>query len=319
MRFEIIGNGAIGNLYGAKLLQAGYVVHFWTRTMERAHLLQIEGITLQDRAGQMSTSMNGTYRQLQEQEFALHLLDYKATEEVFILLTVKQTQLNNDLLHHMKLLLAQYPNCTLIAFQNGIGHIERLAELTTKPIITAVTSEAALTVKAHYVNHTGIGLTTLGDQLRRDCEGIRQKILEEVLFKAGFNTLVSKNIREAIYRKLIVNAVINPLTALFGVKNGQLPANCTRLQLMEQLFEETRTILALEEAEIAAVRFDQVLHICEATSSNSSSMLSDVLADRETEIVTINGAIVEMASHRGNEAPLNNALVQLILALHPEK
>ena len=319
MRFEIIGDGAIGKLYGAKLLQAGYVVHFWTRTIERAHLLQIEGITLQDRAGQRSTAMNGTYRQLQEQEFACHVLDHKATEDVYILLTVKQTQLSIDLLNHIKLLLAQYSNSTLIAFQNGIGHIERLAELTTKPIITAVTSEAALTIQANEVDHTGTGLTTLGDQLSRDCEGIRQKLLEEALFKAGFKTLVSKNIRVAIYRKLIVNAVINPLTALFGVRNGQLPADSTRLQLMVQLFEETRTILALEEVEIAAIRFDQVLHICEATSSNTSSMLGDILADRETEIGTINGAIVEIAENRGYEAPLNNALVQLILALHPEK
>lgn len=319
MRFEIIGNGAIGMLYGVKLLQAGYAVHFWTRTKEQAYQLQQEGITLVDRAGTRSVEMNGTYKQLQALQHPSQLLDNNVTEEVYILLTVKQTQLNHDLLIQIKLLLAQYSKCTLVAFQNGIGHIERLGELTSKPIITAVTSEAALRLQPHEVRHTGNGLTTLGDQLWRDCDATHQKILEETLFKAGFKTLVSKNIKEAIYRKLIANAVINPLTALFGVKNGQLASDSTRLSLMKQLFAETRAILASDQPEIAEVTFEQVLHICEATSSNTSSMLSDILAHRETEILTINGAILQMASNLGNEAPLNAALVQLIVALHPEK
>ncbi|MCR8655989.1 ketopantoate reductase family protein [Paenibacillus endoradicis] len=317
MRFEIIGNGAIGTLYGAKLIQAGYAVHFWTRSIEQAEFLRTEGITLVDRAGKSRTETQGTYRSLKE--FALHPLDFSSTDEIYILLTVKQTQLDNELLAQIKLLLQQYENCTLVAFQNGIGHIERLAELSNKPIITAVISEAALKVQSNEVHHTGAGLTNLGDQLGRDSDKIHQKILEEVLFQAGFKTLVSKNIREAIYRKLIANAVINPLTALFGVKNGKLSSDSTRLQLMKQLFEETRTILAFDELEISNVSFDQVLHICEATSSNTSSMLSDVLAHRVTEILAINGAIVKIASKHGYEAGLNMAIVQLILALHPEK
>ncbi|URN93169.1 MAG: 2-dehydropantoate 2-reductase [Candidatus Pristimantibacillus lignocellulolyticus] len=317
MRFEIIGNGAIGMLYGAKLLQAGYAVHFWTRSIEQAEFLRKEGITLVDRSGNSSTETEGTYGQLRE--FALDSSDDKLTDEVYIFLTVKQTQLTTDLLAQIKLLLEQYKNCTLVAFQNGIGHIERLSELSNKPIITAVTSEAALRTLSNAVKHTGTGLTTFGDQLGRDSDKIHQKILEEVLFEAGFKALVSKNIREAIYRKLIANAVINPLTALFGVKNGQLSSDSTRLLLMKQLFEETRAILVLDELEIANITFDNVIQICEATSSNTSSMLSDVMANRETEIQSINGAIVKMASHFGYEAVLNQAILQLILALHPEK
>ena len=317
MRFEIIGNGAIGMLYGTQLLQAGFNVHFWTRTNEQAEFLRSEGIMLVDRSGQSRKETKGTYRSLKERD--LHTLDFRSTDEVYIFLTVKQSQLNNELLAQIKLLLEQHENCTLVAFQNGIGHIERLAVLSNKPIITAVTSEAALKVQSNEVQHTGTGLTTIGDQLGRDSNKIHQKKLEKVLFEAGFKTLMSKNIREAIYCKLIANAVINPLTALFSVKNGQLSSDTTRLQLMIQLFEETRAILAFEELDIANVNFDHVLHICESTSSNTSSMFSDVMAHRETEIQSINGAIVNIASRHGKEAPLNQAILQLILALHPKK
>src|SRR5690606_5525408 len=96
------------------------------------------------------------------------------------------------------------------------------------------------------------------------------------LEKAGFAAFVSKNIKEQVLLQFLRNAVINPLTALFDVPNGQLPLSQQRLALMEKLFIETKNILSTEEPSVARCTFDEVLALCHATAPNTSSMRADV-------------------------------------------
>nr|MBR9646727.1 2-dehydropantoate 2-reductase [Streptococcus sp. 11-4097] len=77
---------------------------------------------------------------------------------------------------------------------------------------------------------------------------------------------------------------INPLTALLQVQNGDLITNPFFYRLMEQVFQEV-VFLVKEEKEMV---WKMVRHVCERTSHNTSSMLADVRANRQTEI----GAIV---------------------------
>ncbi|KUJ14796.1 6-phosphogluconate dehydrogenase C-terminal domain-like protein, partial [Mollisia scopiformis] len=109
-------------------------------------------------------------------------------------------------------------------------------------------------------------------------------------------------------QKLAINSTINPLTVIFRRKNGDLFKHKPILELMRVLLSEIHEFtrraalerptsdvhLKFDAAEVeehfsTAVLEQIVLSIAEKTAQNTSSMLQDVLAGRETEIDYING------------------------------
>ncbi len=115
-----------------------------------------------------------------------------------------------------------------------------------------------------------------------------------------------------IYRKLLINAVINPLTAIWRIPNGELLASEGRLQLMRELFREATMVYDACGVTYDEDAWDNILEVCRITAGNISSMLADVLASRTTEIRWINGSLVEMAERTGTSVPLHRWICQLV-------
>ena len=88
---------------------------------------------------------------------------------------------------------------------------------------------------------------------------------------------------------------------------------------MEQLFIESKQILMAEEPKLANATFEDILQLCHATANNTSSMRADVLSGAVTEIAYINGAITALANKHQRNAPLNQSMVHMIEALHPDQ
>lgn len=331
MRFEIVGSGSMGLLYGAKLANKSYQVHCWCRSKEQAFHLNEDGITLQELNETHSRKVNVTaasFAEIEEKDMLqgsssqLHdVQTYELSgelEPVFIILAVKQAQLDKILLQRLAVLCNRFTRVCIVALQNGVGHIEQIrAAVPHIPLITMISSEGAKRIGLTEVKHTGHGLTSIGDE-KNNAEHVQlQKMLHKAFEKAGFSIAMSKNIKEQIYQKLLTNVIINPLTAIFHVSNGQLPEDPIRLQLMKKLFEETCSILVLENDSQSQYQFDHIIQVCHNTAANYSSMLQDILNHRTTEIQAINGAIVSLAHKYGRRAPINESLVQLIEALQP--
>lgn len=317
MNIDVIGSGSIGMLMAAKLLQTPYHVHLWTRSEQAAAVIRNRGIVLHTTDHQNQHVYHcpcSSMELIVEQDEILA----GQQEEWYAIIAVKQTHIHDQFLEQLDRLARLRRYRAIMVIQNGVGHVRKIASIMAMPIISVVTSEGAKRQGLNEVVHAGSGTTVLGDELGRDKARYYQKKLGNALEIAGFTVFVSKNIKEHIYRKLMLNAVINPLTALFNVTNGELPESSTRLVLMKQLFQESKEILLEEEPALAACTFDEVLGICQATAANTSSMRADVLAGRRTEIASINGAIATIAATNKKNAPLNESMVHIIEALHPE-
>ena len=121
------------------------------------------------------------------------------------------------------------------------------------------------------------------------------------------------NVLGFIWDKLIVNIGINALTALTGLKNGQL------IEFKET--EELLELAVLEAVEVAKKEGIKLNHadfvaytkkVCGLTAENRASMLQDVSNKRKTEIEVINGAIVREGERLGIPTPVNKVLVNLV-------
>ncbi|TDL28133.1 hypothetical protein BD410DRAFT_739628 [Rickenella mellea] len=135
-------------------------------------------------------------------------------------------------------------------------------------------------------------------------------------------------------RKLVVNSVVNPLTAIMGCRNGDLFANINAIRLADRICGEASQIFAAEAKAQARATAENGLmpggvyippalrkkplmeewqRVARLTATNISSMLSDVRkGKKDTEIDYFNGYLMRLAGRYGVFAPVNASLVDLV-------
>jgi 2-dehydropantoate 2-reductase len=127
------------------------------------------------------------------------------------------------------------------------------------------------------------------------------------LRRAGLRAHVTSQIDRARYRKLLANVCINPLTAIFHIRNGEV-RNAPYLSLTKALAREAAQVLGLAPRQA----IDRVLAVARATAANRSSMLQDLEAGRRTEIGELTGALLRIAQRNRVKAPTHRALLQIV-------
>lgn len=198
------------------------------------------------------------------------------------------------------------PNGVVVRLQNGMGTLANTALPPTWQCIEAMTTNAAwrqherITVVAE--NHTSMGnnspMPSWFEALKPHWPQLTWQ--HDMAFQQ--------------WLKLTINAVINPLTALYDCPNGALlhtPATRAHMQL-----------LAAECDAVAQALFPQwpmdtycrAKTVARATANNCSSMRADFLAQQETEIVFITGFLLASAAQHHIAAPVHEQLYQRILA-----
>jgi 2-dehydropantoate 2-reductase len=136
--------------------------------------------------------------------------------------------------------------------------------------------------------------------------------LAKVLRRAGFDARVVPDIRSARLRKLLANVCLNPVTAVFRVRNGELRKPPYSV-FAEALAVEAAPVLAAEGLKITpheAVR--RVMEVAKVTAGNRSSMLQDLLAGCRTENDHLTGALLRLARWHRVAVPTHAAFYSLI-------
>ncbi|HKY54825.1 MAG TPA: 2-dehydropantoate 2-reductase, partial [Anaerolineales bacterium] len=140
--------------------------------------------------------------------------------------------------------------------------------------------------------------------------------IEEALRSANFNVHIVDDAQSLVWGKLVINAAINPLTALLRITNGELLNRPSAREMMAALACE---VTSVAQAENIQLPFDDPIEAVEdvarKTAANRSSMLQDVLRNAPTEIDAICGAVVNVAQKHGINTPANWACWKLIKAM----
>lgn len=307
MIIDVIGAGALGLLFGGALAKSGESVRLWTRTEEQAARLQKEGILMTQPDGQVCKVLSENLMVYAIESFGER---WERQPGHLVMIMTKQGAIN-DVIDRLN--KAQV-STSIYCFQNGTGHIRKIAAaLPHASVFAAVTTEGAKRISGHEVIRAGFG-ETLIEQCDKDHEaawGIMNYFID-VLNEAGFNTKSSNEIDKLIYRKLMINAIINPLTAIWRITNGELLDSPYRLQVMKQLYKEAAAVYEAQSIPYDADLWDQVLGVCRSTASNRSSMCTDVMNGKATEIEAITGSIIEMGKESGVDIPGHELVYKLI-------
>ena len=115
------------------------------------------------------------------------------------------------------------------------------------------------------------------------------------------------DINERLVEKVAINACINPLTAVHRVKNGALLIDPYQREADQIIAEVADILTELGHPELAARLVQTVQTVMADTAENTSSMLSDVMAGRRTEVDSIVGWLLQQSEqeHAALQAMLN--------------
>ena len=286
----IVGAGAIGLLIGSYLSEQKHQITYITRTIEQADQLRKHGITLVLASGEKVHTHVDAF------------VEYgQAPTDALWIVAVKYHHLQ-DIEEKLQSLPLSTP---LLFIQNGLAHLQWINQLQQEPIYIATIEHGAFKVDATTVIHKGIGLTKIAP-FKMTNTLFDMSIFQSPLFQIE----MVEDAYAIVLRKAILNACINPITAILLIENGELLTNKHAFQLMKSLFME----LQLSFPEINQIlSFEDVKALCEKTVSNKSSMLQDRLNHRQSEIEPIVGALLNLAGEK--EIPLLRTLYQLVLAI----
>lgn len=296
MDVVIAGAGSIGLLLGSFLAEAGMDVTFYVRREEQAKVIRGEGIQRINQDGTISIfHAKSTTDITKISRTALIIVAVKFTGLRDLLLEIKNAGLINPLLF----------------VQNGIGHFEIVKNFRSLEIAFATVEQGARRIDNRTVSHNGIGMLTIATLYSDDNVFDLIGQAHSDIFPVSYHT----DAELILMRKVLINCMINPLTAILKVENGDLLSNVHCQTLFNTLYKEL--MCAFPEMQ-SVLSYEEIVEVCKKTAKNKSSMLADRMSGNPMEIDTIVTATIRKASGQAKSLPLLSALEQMLYAIDRE-
>ena len=294
MRVAIFGAGAVGSVLGARLAREHEVLLIGRAPHMRAVArsgLHVEGTT------------RGTF----PLDVATRASAAKGADLVF--LTVKSF----DTAAAAAQLKAAGITAPVVTLQNGLTNVAVLKRgLPRAPIVGGSLILGALSLGPGRVRHTGAGRAVVG-AVRGPASALQEA--GAALRGARIPTRIAPDLDAVLWQKAIVNASVNPVTAILRCANAALLRRPEAMLVARSAALEATRVARAAQVDAPADPWPAIVRILQETAENRTSMLQDVEAGRPTEIDAITGEIVRVGNRVKVAVPVNSALLRLVLSL----
>jgi 2-dehydropantoate 2-reductase len=292
----IVGAGAMGCLFAARLAEAGADVTLVDVDRERIDLLNAAGIGVDDNKGCRRVHVPVCQAADVAPDADLVILFVKAIHSRAAIASVAHLAANG---------------CFALTLQNGLGNAELLAEIFgADRTLLGVTDQPADLHGPTDVGAPGEGRIWLGNLAGNLGQGAQAACA--LLNLGGFEARAVADAQAAVWEKAAFNAALNATAMITGATVGRLDTPEGRriaAAVVDEVVEVAQACgIAIDPTAIAAkIDFALANH-----RDHKASMLQDRLAGRPTEIDAINGAIVHKGRTLGIDAPVNATLADLV-------
>ncbi len=297
MKLAVIGAGAMGTLFGARLALAGNDVTMIDVVPQVIDAINENGILLEDDEG--SHVIHATARRAE---------DMSAPVELAILFT--KTVFSRSALQASGTYIG--PDTLVMTLQNGIGNDDILSEFVGRDrILLGVTNYPSDLLGPGHVSSHGSGYVRF-----MSLNGVRSPELERVektLKMAGLNAAVTPDVIEAVWEKVAFNAVMNGTTAVCRLPVGGISGSEYGISLARRIAGEAVSVAAAYGVNVPMEKLwisieDAFAH----HGGHYPSMAQDVMKKRPTEIDSIHGGILAKAREKKIPVPCIETIWDLV-------
>jgi len=290
VRVLVFGAGAIGSLLGGLLSEA----HDVTIVGRKPHV---------DRVNRQGLRITGLTKRI---VWPTAMTDVPTGDFDVVFVTTKAY----DTANAVEALRAFWRRSMFVTLQNGLGNAERIAELADR-VLAGTTSHGVTFVAPGEIHHAGVGDLAIGPWKATTAEDATR--LATALTASGLPAVAIADARRALWAKVVVNAAINPLTAVLREPNGALVDHDDLRELLAAVAREAVAAANTAGVEMAEDELaNRAADVAVKTAENRSSMLQDVERGRRTEIDAITGELLRVASRTGLDLPYLRILDALV-------
>ena len=312
----IVGQGAIGLLW---------YKHFQKNCQ---NIADISLLTSAKKHQSQSTFTFTSFSDVTENIIINHTNEHDLLRADIILLCVKSYQVKKAI---ENIAFSIQPQAQLILCHNGMGTLAELSDNIKKQhsIFTLLITHGCRKIAPWHIKHTGKGQCDLGllfnnvnkprveAQIKTQIETNNKNHLQHLFHQALPTVFFHENILEKQWIKLAINCVINPITALNNIDNGDVLAN-KYSSTIEKILQEVITVASACDINLIYDELFMIVErVAETTAINCSSMRCDILNKQKSEVDYINGYIHRLGLKYNIATAENSKLWQQISALHP--
>jgi 2-dehydropantoate 2-reductase len=301
MKIAVIGPGSMGLLYGGKLSKCADVTLFGNN---RDHIREING--------------NGVTMKREDSENHYDVkavLNGQDTGIYDLVILFTKSYLTETALTENQSIIG--PNTYLLTLQNGAGHENVLKKFVDeKRVLLGTTAQGSSRENAHVIVNSGLGDTSIGAFAPCDENSAFLQSIKNIFESAGFPCVISDNIRQMIWNKLMINASSSVLSGVLQVKQGYIAENPDAFEMCKSLISDICTVA---NAEGMCFDTNEQINRLYTHLKNAPDGLTSIYADlkngRKTEVDYISGAVVKAAIRNNIDAPSQAMIVRMVHAM----
>lgn len=300
MRIAVVGAGAMGGFYGAKLARGGYDVHFLMRRDYQA--VQRNGLTVHSWQGDFHLPKVNCYQ------------DVRQMGEVDLVFIGLKTTAND---HYEELVgPLMGPDTLALTVQNGLGNDDRLAELFGAPRVAGGLAFLCSNRGAPgVIEHLDYGHVHVGNYQRRPDKKIRQ--FAQMLNDSGVECLVVDDLALARWEKLVWNIPFNGLSTILNVTVDIIMADKELQERAWQLMKEVQSAAKACGSVIDDALLDKMIFYSRKMKPYMTSMQLDAQAGRPLEVDSIVAEPLRRGGAVGVPMPEMERLHRQLVELDP--
>jgi len=293
---SIIGPGALGTLFAARIAKSGTPVQLIGRNQHALDSINAGGITFE---------VDGEIDTVGVKACPIEQAD---TTDFCLFFTKAQ-----DLMTAAESIVARMPSAHLVTMQNGLGHGQRLSAIVRAPsmVTHGVTMVPADLRGVGNVETHGQAKSWLGPFVREGLSSATEVL--DLLCRAGFFVELTTEPEVRIWNKACFNVAMNGLCALVDGSPGLLEQFTDGKRLAHEIADEVISVGLAEGVQVSADDVHGLIDMaCANHTYHKPSMVQDLQQSRLTEIDALNGFVSERAKQHGLLVPKTTMIYRLV-------
>jgi 2-dehydropantoate 2-reductase len=289
MRIAVMGAGAVGGYFGAKLASASQDVVFIARG-KYLEALRCDGLRVNSPGGKLH---------IRNALFTADAAQAGNTDLILFCVKSYDTEAAVEALHPMV-----GEQTAILSLQNGVDNVDKIGRrFGAHCTLAGVVYVGAQVISPGVIEHSSGGRIILGSPAGGDSDATRTAA--QALAFAAIPFEIAADIQTALWRKLLWNAPFCAISSLTRATVKEIVESKSLTKLAVDCMEEVRQAAKTRDVDLPTQLFSEIFDFSKTLGTFKPSMLQDLESGKPLEYEAFNGIIVKLLEAVGKDAPVN--------------